>query len=166
MRKTKEQKDRLKEVKKALLGNLSLGEDENLKPGPDFYISRWGSPDGEFGTRLFGISVKRRDYLMTIDKETSVLYQAREVMKQIGRGITFLTVEKGCACIIKHVIFRPVVLIFEIIDDDEAVLLAYCGRDVLTYSSIRRAIKLFEQGLPRGLEAVGKSGLEYKRGKV
>ena len=63
---------------------------------------------------------------------------------------------------IKHIIFRPVVLIFEKTSDAEFTLSAYCGRDILCITSMRRVIKLFESNLPGGLEPVVKEKKEKK----
>ena len=155
MKKAKRNKERYKEVKKALLGNLILGEDEKLMPGADFYIRKWGSPVGAFGTRLFGIAEMVKGYKLVSGNETSAFYQAESAMKQLGRGITFETVNQGCACILKHLFFRPVVLIFEKTEDEKLKLLSYCGRDVLAFSSMKRAMKLFNENKPKGLEPMG-----------
>lgn len=154
-RKRRVKKKRLKDIRKALLGNLVLTDDNKLTPGGDFRITLWGAPDGAFGTILLGISEKSVKYKYKSKNDRQALYKVEEAMKNIGRGIVFETVENGCACLLKHLFFRPVVLVFEKTDEDEELMLrAYCGRDILTFSSIKRAIKLFDQEKPKGLEPV------------
>ena len=150
-RKKLKNKARLKEVRKALLGNLEIGEDSRLVPVTGPNLNWWGTADGSFGTRLFGIAEKRVLYTSK-QGETATVYNAAKAMENIGRGIAFETVYAGAACILRHLLFRPVVLIFEADEEEGYVLTAYCGRDILTYSSIKRAIKLFEANKPSGLK--------------
>ena len=47
---------RLRDVRRALLGNLEIGEDSCLKPCDGLNLNWWGTADGSFGTRFFGIA--------------------------------------------------------------------------------------------------------------
>lgn len=147
-------KARLREVRKVLLGNAIPGEDNRLKPVEGFNMNWWGTADGSFGTRLFGIAGKTKRYRSTSLNNEQVVYRSANVMSGIGRGVDFDTVYEGCSCLLNHFFFRPVVLIFEHDEADEFTLTAYCGRDILVIPSIRRAIKLFENNMPDGLEEI------------
>ena len=79
-------------------------------------------------------------------------------MEGIGRGLAFETVYEGCATLLRHVFFRPVVLIFECTEEG-LLLTAYCGRDIFAISSMNRALRLFVNGMPKGLSAEMKEPL-------
>ncbi len=144
-------KARRKEVRKVLLGNVILGEDKRLTPTSGINLNWWGTADGSFGARLFGIAEWNRRYKSTKLNEKQVIYRVADAMAEIGRGVDFETVFEGCSCLIKHFFFRPAVIIFEHDEGDEYVLSVYCGRDILTISSMIRARKLLEGRLPEGL---------------
>ena len=146
------EKVRLKEVRKVLLGNVIQGEDNRLKPVVGFNMNWWGTADGSFGTRLFGIFRKRVTYVAKGLNNSQVIYQTAKAMGEYGRGVDLETVYEGCTCLLKHFFFRPVVLVFEHKEDNEYVLSAYCGKDIFTISSIQRAISLFEANKPSGIE--------------
>lgn len=143
---------RLKEVKKALLGNLTIGEDGRMVPVSGFNMNWWGTADGSFGTRLFGIAEKTVTFTSSKGK-TKMVYEAAKVMEDFGRGLDFESVYAGASCLLRHFLFRPVVLVFEADEEAEGeyMLSVYCGRDILTYFSMRRAIRLFETHKPEGL---------------
>ncbi len=146
------QKARLREVRKLLLGNVIPGEDNRLKPVEGLNMNWWGTADGSFGTRLFGISCKRVKYVAKGLNNSQVIYQTAKSMGEFGRGADLETVYEGCSCLVKHFFFRPVVLVFEHEEDNEYVLSVYCGKDIFTISSIQRAISLFEANKPSGIE--------------
>ena len=94
--------------------------------------------------QIFGLAHRSVVYSDKAKNKTQTVYKAAKAMEDIGRSLDFDTVYEGCACLIKHFFYRPVVLIFEY-TEDTPVLTAYCGRDILTLLSLRRALKLFDK---------------------
>ncbi len=142
-------KERRREVKKVLMNNLVLTEDKKLAVGPNIRVTLWGVGDGAGETFLFGI--KQKSYLMESEfsNGTQSIFKAEEMMKDMGRLLKLETAEEGACVLIRHIFFRPVVLILEEIEVEDSekllVLTAYCGRAILTSLSIAHAINQFEK---------------------
>ena len=96
---------------------------------------------------------KYRRELTELKDEKRINREAAKVMEDFGRGLDFESVYAGASCLLRHFLFRPVVLVFEADKEaeEEYMLSVYCGRDILTYFSMRRAIRLFETHKPEGL---------------
>ena len=158
----KESKLRRREVKKALLGNLVLEDNRHLAPGGDMRITLWGTPDGAAGTLFLGIHRKSCIIGATIKNEKKAIRLAEESMKSLGRMLSFESVTDGAAVLMRHVFFRPVVLIFEKADDSTLMLNAYCGRGILTFFSVMRSIRLFERASDGNLSCMPKEDIRSK----
>ena len=159
----KDSKERRHEIKKVLLNNLVLTDDKRLAVGPDIRITLWGVGDGAGATMVLG--VKKRVYLMESEyaNHTQAIYNASEAMKDIGRLLKLEEAPDSASALIRHVFFRPVVLVLEevsfdgdqegenteeeeaSVDHSELVLSAYCGRAPLAGLSIKHALLQLEK---------------------
>ena len=141
--------ERRHEIKKILLNNLMLTDDQKLTAGYNGRITLWGAGDGVIQTFLLGVSKKEVEYDNLLSNHRQVLYQAQEAMKNLGRQLFVASVPDAPAVLIRHVFFRPVVLILEEIqtedDGKKLVLSAYCGRAIMTFFSVSYCIREFEK---------------------
>ncbi|SDB50708.1 hypothetical protein SAMN02910298_02579 [Pseudobutyrivibrio sp. YE44] len=147
-------KERKHEIKKVLLNNLVLTDDKRLAVGPDFRITLWGVGDGAGATMVLG--VKKKAYLMESEytSNTQTIYKATEAMKDIGRLLKLEEAPDSASALVRHVFFRPVVLVLEEVpvneeeieaSHNELVLSAYCGRAPLAGLSIKHALSKLEK---------------------
>ncbi|MBE5918913.1 MAG: hypothetical protein E7272_03625 [Pseudobutyrivibrio ruminis] len=155
----KDTKERRHEIKKVLLNNLVLTEDKKLAPGPDIRVTLWGIGDGAGETFFFGVKKKVYEMISDYSNNTQAIYRAAEQMKDVGRMLSLETVDSGACVLVRHIFFRPVVLVLEEnaledtpeenIDNNgenkELILSAYCGRAILSGVSMRHAINQVEK---------------------
>lgn len=141
---SEQEKARYNDVRKVLLNNLILTEDRRLAPGPDHRVTLWGVGDGAKETMLLGVKTVR--ILMEHDYSNTrqAIYRGGEAMRDIGRRLDLESAEDGEAVLIRHVLFRPVVLILEE-EDGQAVMNAYCGRAIWAWPSVLHALYVFEK---------------------
>lgn len=147
------QKERKKEIRHILLGNFVVFEDGSYGAGGGSWVTPFGFSDGALRMLNFGISVRKILYTSTVKNNTKILYEVLKSMKSIGRRLILATAPEYPSCLIKSLIFRPVVLLFETVSDDknntEFVLRAYCSRGIFSFLSIMRAVSRFNKALPR-----------------
>lgn len=139
-----ETKERRQEIKKVLLNNLVLTEDNRLAVGADRRITLWGVGDGAGETFFFGVMKKSFRMKSEYGNNRQAIYQTGEVMKDMGRSLSMACAPEGAAVLVRHVFFRPIVMILEE-DETELVLNVYCGRAILSLPSIMHGVSKLEK---------------------
>lgn len=152
------EKDRKSEIKSILLGNMTLDTQGNFNAGGSSWVTPFGIADGASETIMFGVKHKRYLYKTDYKNNQQAIYKASKTMSDIGRTLSLATVPNAAACYIKHILFRPVVLVFEEAERSDGSkgleLHAYSGRALLTFISIRRAVSKFNKELPEEIKRV------------
>lgn len=143
---------RTREIREVLLGNLVQGEDKRLAVREELFSTPWGIEDGAAETLLFGIMCRTFHYETTLRNHAQAIFRVGKAMQDIGRGLDLITAPDMAACMVKSLLFRPVVLVFEEMNSEEGkpelLLHAYCGRAVTSPITITRAVSRFEKSLP------------------
>lgn len=141
---SEQEKARYNDVHKVLMNNLVLTEDRRLAPGPDHRLTLWGVGDGAKETMVFGVKTTRIRMEHDYSNHRQAIYQGGEAMRNIGRRLALESAPDGEAVLIRHVFFRPVVLILEE-EDGQTVINAYCGRAIWAWPSVLHALYVFEK---------------------
>lgn len=139
-------KERRREIKKVLLNHLMLTEDHRLTVCDERRITLWGVGDGAGAAFLLGVKNKTFEMETTFSNHRQAIYRAQELMKDMGRSLFLHTAEEGACVLVRHVFFRPVVLILEEEEEEKKLVLnAYCGRAILTLPSVYYVVSQFEK---------------------
>ena len=140
------------EIREVLLGNLRMMEDMRLAVRVNRFSSPWGIADGAPETFIFGVMCKRYYYTTSLRNHAQAVYRTAKAMQEIGRGVYLETAPDAACCLLKSLVFQPVLLQFAAepneAGESELVLRAYCGRTLQGLFSIMRAISRFEKCLP------------------
>ena len=108
-----------------------------------------GVMDGAGATCFFGICKKARRLKVSCGTE-----QARRiafgVMQDVGRLLYLPQQPEAAACLIRYILTRPAVLIFDY-QDNIPVVTAWTGRGLTGWISLRRALRAFLKRLPKQL---------------
>ena len=143
---------RTREIREVLLGNLVQGEDLRLSVREDRFVTPWGIEDGATETLLFGIMCRTYYYETTLKNNAQALFRVGKAMQDVGRGLNLVTAPNMAACMVKSLLFRPVVLVFEEMEDEDGkpalMLHAYCSRTLTSLIPIARAVSRLEKYLP------------------
>jgi hypothetical protein len=143
-------KEAKQEIRRALLGRTQLTQDgrlEVLEKG-ELRIPV-GIADGAGAVRFFGIFKKaRRLKAACPDKKARLL--AAQAMREIGRELVLAQQPEAVACLVRYVLTRPAVLVFDY-QEDVPVLTAWTGRGLTGLISVRRALKAFLKRMPKQL---------------
>ncbi|WP_028505332.1 hypothetical protein [Ruminococcus sp. FC2018] len=154
----KKNKERKREIKHILVGSYFTLDDGRMASGGGKWVSPLGVGDGAGSALLLGIKDKSFRYSTRLKNSTQVLHGVSKAMKDIGRELSLDCAADARACYIKSVVFRPVVLLFEeVIEQDRSShfeLHAYCGRSPLSFLSIRRAVSRLDKQLPDTISRV------------
>ena len=163
-----------REIKDVLLGKVVLAEDGRLTTFPKGKgLARLplGVSDGAFSVRMLGVMRRAVRYETKLNREKA-LEEARECMKDIGRGLALREQPDTAACLIRYVLTRPVVVTFHY-EGGIPILTAWTGRSLTGLLSLYRAAGAFERHLPPGLwlsekkppQNKDEGGKEPKQGK-
>ncbi|MBR5165878.1 MAG: hypothetical protein IKW87_10050 [Ruminococcus sp.] len=143
------------EIKKLLMGNLMRREDGKAELRNELWVTPWGVGDGAVETLIFGVSQRRYVFDTSLRNKTQAVYQSEKTMRDIGNVLYMHSAPELRACYVRRFGFRPVILAFDI-EEDELVLRAYSGRAPLTFLSIMHAVSLFEKALPSQIYRKGR----------
>ena len=154
------------ELRRVLMGRTLIAEDGRLvamEKGQ--HRLPMGVTDGAGAACFFGIGRKARR-LKAGCSETKARSIAFAVMQDIGRAIYLPQQPQAIACLIRYVLTRPVVLIFDY-EDGVPVLSAWAGRGLTGWISRRRALSAFIKRMPKQLtlseEPLPKEAKEKKK---
>lgn len=81
---------------------------------------------------------------------------ALKVMRDVGRELVLLEQPEAAACLIRYVLTRPAVLVFDY-RDGVPVLTAWTGRGLTGWISLRRSLRAFLKRLPKQFKLSGES---------
>ena len=146
-----ERKSYIKEIKAVLMGNVKRDDDGKLRAGKAHLVTRWGVGDGAKETFFLGVKKKKFVYNTKSINSKQALFSGEKALKDIGLRVYLENEPDAVVCYIKAIIFRPVVLILKEYNDpeeerqDKIAVYAYCGRSIMAFFSIRRAVQRFEK---------------------
>ena len=106
-----------------------------------------GVRDGAGAVRFFGICKKARR-LKASCAEPKAKLLAAQIMRDVGRELYLPQQPEAAACLIRYVLTRPAVLVFDY-QDGISVLTAWTGRGLTGWISLRRALRAFLKRLPK-----------------
>lgn len=136
------------EIRRVLMGRTDLAEDGRLVAIEKGRLRiPFGIADGAGAACFFGISKKARrlDVSCSMQKARS---SAVSVMQDIGRELYLPEQPEAAACLIRYVLTRPAVLIFDY-QNNVPMLTAWTGRGLTGWISLRRALKAFLKRMPK-----------------
>ena len=153
------------EIRRVLMGRTLVAEDGRLVAMEKGRLKvPQGITDGAVGTCFFGI--RKRAVRLNV---SCAQPRARELaflrMRDIGRGLYLPEQPEAVACLIRYVLTRPSVLIFDY-QDEVPVLTAWAGRGLTGWLSNRRALKAFLKELPKGMSVSDKPLPEDKEAET
>ena len=152
-----------KEIRKLLLGRTVLDDDGKLvTPAAGVIHLSQGVQNGAGAVRILGISRRQRRYDTDLGTE-DILAEAEAGMMELGRIVRLREQPGTAACLIRHLLIRPVVLVFRA-EEEGCTLTAWTGRGLLAWIIQRRAIRTFEHELGELLRP-GAAAPKEKRGK-
>ncbi len=154
----KQSKERKREIKHILVGSYFTLDDGRMASGGGKWISPLGVGDGAGPAILRGVKDKRYRYSTRLKNNKQALYNVSKAMKNIGRELALECAPDAKACYIKSVMFRPVVLLFEEIKEEDGSahleLHAYCARSLFSFFSVSRAVSRLDKQLPDTISRV------------
>lgn len=138
------------EIRRVLMGRTLLAEDGRLVAMEKGRLKMpLGVADGAGAACFFGI--RRRTVRLDV---SCAKPRARELafqrMREVGRGLYLPEQPEAIACLIRYVLTRPAVLVFDY-QDEVPLLTAWAGRGLTGWISNRRAIRAFVKQLPKGM---------------
>ena len=149
------------ELRRVLMGRTLIAEDGRLI-AMEKGATRlpMGIGDGAVGTCFFGICRKARRLKVTSSEEKAKIL-AFDVMKDVGRGLYLPEQPEAVACLIRYVLSRPAVLVFDYVEG-EPVLTAWAGRGITAWISLRRALNGFIKKMPKQMKVSDEKAPEDK----
>lgn len=147
-------KEARQEIRRALLGRTEPAEDGRLVVLEKGQVSNlvYGISDGAGAVRILGVRKKAKRLTVSCP-EAKAREIAYKLMSEIGRVLYLSELPKAPACLIRYVVTRPSVLIFDY-EDGVPVLSAWSGRGLTGWISNRRALNAFIQRMPGKLMSV------------
>jgi hypothetical protein len=139
-----------REIRQALLGRTQPCPDgrlEVLKKGET--RMPLGVTDGAGAVRFLGICKKARRLKAACPEQKARLLAA-QIMQDVGRELSLSEQPEAAACLIRYVLTRPAVLVFDY-QDGVPVVTAWTGRGLTGWISLRRALRAFTRRLPKEL---------------
>jgi hypothetical protein len=106
-----------------------------------------GVGDGAGAVFFFGVCKKTRRLKVSCSQEKAWKL-AVPVMQDLGRWLYLNEQPQAAACLIRYVITRPVVLVFDY-QEGVPVLTAWTGRGLTAWFALRRALKAFQKKMPK-----------------
>ena len=141
-------KEAKQEIRRVLLGRTMPTEDGKLvalEKGQ--YRMPIGISDGAGAVRFLGICRKAKRLKVSC-AEPKAKSLALKIMQDVGRELSLPQQPAAVACLIRYVLTRPVVLVFDY-QDGVPVLTAWTGRGLTGWISLRRALRAFLKRLPK-----------------
>ena len=147
-------KEARQEIRRALLGRTEPAEDGRLVVLEKGQVSNlvYGVSDGAGAVRILGVRKKAKRLTVSCP-EARAREIAYKLMGEIGRVLYLNELPKAPACLIRYVITRPAVLIFDY-EDGVPILSAWSGRGLTGWISNRRALSAFIRRMPGKLMSV------------
>lgn len=140
-------KEARQEVRRVLLGRTELAEDGRLVALEKGRIGfPYGIADGAGAVRILGIRKKARQLTVSCS-ETKAKEIAFKIMGDVGRRLFLNESPQAVPCLIRYVLTRPAVLIFDY-QDGVPILTAWSGRGLTGWLSNRRALNAFIRRMP------------------
>lgn len=136
------------EIRRVLMGRTMPTEDGKLvalEKGQ--YRMPIGISDGAGAVRFFGVCKKAKRLKASCAAPKAKLLAA-QIMRDTGRELYLPQQPEAVACLIRYVLTRPVVLVFDF-RDGIPVLTAWTGRGLTGWISLRRALCAFLKRLPK-----------------
>lgn len=136
------------EIRRVLMGRTVPAEDGRLvalEKGQ--HRLPIGITDGAGAACFFGICKKARRLKAACPEQKAKLLAAK-IMQDVGRELSLPQQPEAVACLIRYVLTRPVVLVFDF-RDGIPVLTAWTGRGLTGWISLRRALRAFLKRLPK-----------------
>ncbi len=133
-----------KEKKAILRGIFGMDEEGRIAVTDDYFSHfGFGINDGALRVTILGVSGKKRRYVKTSDakKHTKA---AKKAMQDMGREVFLFFDPAELVCYVKSLIFRPGLLLFEIIDGIPTARI-YTGRGLFSFISRNYYLKRFEK---------------------
>ncbi len=138
------------EIRRVLLGRTEPAKDGRLTAMEKGQVRiPIGVADGAVAVRFFGICKKARRLKASCSEEKAKQI-ALSLMQDIGRVLYLPHQPDVSACLIRYLLSRPVVLIFDF-QDGIPVLTAWTGRGLSGWLSLRRALRSFIKRMPKEL---------------
>ena len=138
------------EIRRVLLGRTVPTQDGRLtvlEKGE--YRMPIGVADGAGAVRFLGICKKARR-LKASCAAPKARSLAAQIMRDVGRELYLPQQPEAAACLIRYILTRPAVLIFDY-QDGIPVVTAWTGRGLTGWISLRRALRAFLKRLPKQL---------------
>ena len=136
------------EIRRVLMGRTVPTEDGKLvalEKGQ--YRMPIGISDGAGAVRFLGVCRKAKRLKVSCAEPKAKLLAA-QVMRDVGRELYLPHQPEAAACLIRYLLTRPAVLVFDY-QDDVPVLTAWSGRGLTGWISLRRALRAFLKRLPK-----------------
>ena len=143
-------KEARQEIRRVLLGRTVPTQDGRLtvlEKGE--YRMPIGVADGAGAVRFLGICKKARR-LKASCAAPKARSLAAQIMRDVGRELVLPQQPEAAACLIRYILTRPAVLIFDY-QDNVPVITAWTGRGLTGWISLRRALRAFLKRLPKQL---------------
>jgi hypothetical protein len=149
-------KEARQEIRRVLMGGTVPAQDGRLTAlEKGQYRMPIGITDGAGAACFFGICKKARRLKASCPEPKAKLLAA-QVMRDVGRELVLPQQPEAVACLIRYVLTRPAVLVFDY-RDGVPVLTAWTGRGLTGWISLRRALKAFLKRLPKQLSVSEKA---------
>ena len=147
------------EIRRVLMGRTLVAEDGRLVAMEKGRMRMpMGVRDGAVGAFFLGVCKKARRLKVTCAQEKARTL-AFGVMQDIGRGLYLPEQPEAIACLIRYVLTRPAVLIFDY-QEGVPMLTAWTGRGITGWISLRRALKAFLKRMPKQFSLSGEASPE------
>lgn len=141
-------KEAKQEIRRVLMGRTMPTEDGKLvamEKGQ--YRMPIGISDGAGAVRFLGVCKKAKRLKVSCAAPKAKLL-AVKVMQDVGRELFLPEQPEAAACLIRYLLTRPAVLVFDF-QDGVPLLTAWSGRGLTGWISIRRALHAFLKRLPK-----------------
>lgn len=147
-------KEARQEIRRVLMGRTAPTQDGRLAAlEKGQHRMPVGITDGAGAACFFGICKKARR-LKASCAEPKAKLLAAQIMRDVGRELYLPRQPEAAACLIRYVLTRPAVLVFDY-QDGVPVLTAWTGRGLTGWISLRRALRAFLKRLPKQLSLSG-----------
>ena len=136
------------EIRRILLGRTQITQDGRLvalEKGQFGMLN--GVADGAGAVRFLGIRKKSVRLDVSFPERKAQLVSLK-LMRELGRVLYLEQSPEAVSCLIRYVLTRPAVLVFDY-EDGVPILTAFSGRGLTGWISNRRAIKSFLKRMPK-----------------
>lgn len=153
MKKDKQDKEIIREIRSVLLGKTHVTEDGRLtaKESGTILIPQ-GVVDGAGAVRFFGIRKTDCPFVSDLE-EDALLEAATEGMRNLGRAVYLREQPEATACLIRYALTGPAVLCFRFADG-RPLLTAWAARSPMGWITRRRAVDAFARKTEKSMRPV------------